>query len=35
MKLNLSFLLVDVLLAIAYPILYVIQRVRRFFRSRS
>ena len=32
MKLNLTFILLDVLLAIAYPILYVIQRLRRFFR---
>jgi hypothetical protein len=32
MKYNLTFLVVDVLLAIAYPILFIIQRVRRFFR---
>jgi hypothetical protein len=32
MKLNLTFILLDVLLAIAYPILYVIQRLRRFFK---
>ena len=32
MKYNLTFLVMDVLLAIAYPILFIIQRVRRFFR---
>jgi hypothetical protein len=32
MKYNLTFLMVDVLLAIAYPILFILQRVRRFFR---
>jgi len=31
MKFNLIFVLLDVLLAIAYPIMYVIQRLRRFF----
>ncbi len=31
MKFNLIFVLLDVLLAIAYPVLYVIQRLRRFF----
>ncbi len=31
MRFTLIFLLLDVLLAIAYPILYVIQRLRRFF----
>ncbi len=30
MRFTLIFLLLDVLLAIAYPILYVIQRLRRF-----
>jgi len=30
MKFNLMFVLLDVLLAIAYPILYVTQRLRRF-----
>jgi hypothetical protein len=33
MKYNLTFLVVDVLLAIAYPILFIIQRVRRFFKN--
>jgi len=31
MRFTLIFLLLDLLLAIAYPILYVIQRLRRFF----
>ncbi len=30
MKFNLIFVLLDMLLAISYPILYVIQRLRRF-----
>jgi hypothetical protein len=34
MKLNLTFLLLDVLLAIAYPILYVVQSLRRFFEFK-
>jgi hypothetical protein len=34
MKHNLTFLVVDVLLAVAYPILFVIQGVRRFLRVR-
>ena len=33
MKYNLTFLVVDVLLAISYPILFIIQRVRRFFKN--
>ena len=31
MRFNLVFILLDMLLAIAYPIVYVIQRLRRFF----
>jgi len=34
MRFNLTFVLLDVLLAVAYPILYVVQCVRRFFRVR-
>ena len=35
MKFNLIFILLDVLLAIAYPILYVIQRLRGFFGMKK
>ena len=31
MRFNLVFILLDMLLAITYPIVYVIQRLRRFF----
>ena len=31
MRFNLVFILLDMLLAIAYPIVYVLQRLRRFF----
>ena len=31
MKINLIFVLMDILLAIIYPILYVIQKLRGFF----
>jgi|GEM_PF-2283756 hypothetical protein len=31
MRFNLVFMLLDMLLAIAYPIVYVIQQLRRFF----
>jgi len=34
MKLNLIFVLLDVLLVIAYPILQVIQKVRQLFRFK-
>jgi len=34
MKFHLTFLVLDVLLAIAYPILYAIQWAHRFFRIK-
>ena len=34
MKYNLTFLVVDVFLAVAYPVLFVIQSMRRFLRVR-
>ena len=35
MKLNLIFVLLDVLLIVAYPILQVTQKVRRLFRFKN
>jgi hypothetical protein len=34
MKINLIFILMDVLLAVTYPILYVIQKLRGFFGTK-